>query len=141
MKSLELGLFKTRMDTCDNASRENDLQAWADLFTQDARYYESPFDQPRVGHDDIFQYWSTGAHHLQDKEFWYDSLAIRDHLGVARWRSPFIVTKSGKRFALACVLWSSSTTMECVRPFASDGISRKASRPENQNEHSGIQRR
>lgn len=103
MKPLELEIFNKWMETYGKASRENDPQASANLFTQDAQYYESPFNEPLIGREYIYQYWSKGARKLKEKEAAYEILAIRDNLGIARWRSEFTVTESGKRFALDCV--------------------------------------
>jgi len=103
MSPLEVELFRTWMEAYGRASRENDPQASANLFAQDARYYESPFEEPLIGRDDIYEYWSKGSHNLRDKQSTYEILAIRDHMGIARWQSQFTVIESGKHFALDCV--------------------------------------
>lgn len=103
MKQLELEIFKAWMETYGQASKENDPQASADLFAQDAHYSECPFDEPIIGRESIYRYWSKGKHNLKDKESWYEVLAIRDNVGIARWRSQFTVIESGKRFALDCI--------------------------------------
>ncbi len=103
MKPLESELFRAWMEAYGRASRENDPQTSANLFSEDAQYYESPFAEPMIGRDVIYDYWSNGARNLQDKESIYEILAIRDHIGIARWQSEFTVIESGNRLALDCV--------------------------------------
>jgi len=103
MKPVTLEIFNSWMETYGKASQENDPQASAELFTVNARYYETPFDEPMIGRKAIRKYWETGAKTLKDKESTYEILSVKDNLGIARWRSKFTVIKSGKRLALDCV--------------------------------------
>jgi hypothetical protein len=48
MKSLTLGAFDKWLDAYSTASKENDAKASSELFAADARYYETPFDEPMV---------------------------------------------------------------------------------------------
>lgn len=96
--------FKRWMEAYGKASEENDPQASANLFSEDAKYYETPFDEPMIGRDAIFHYWNKGAQTLNDKESAYEILAIKDSLGIARWKSKFTIIESGKRLALDCLL-------------------------------------
>ncbi len=103
MKLLTLEDFATWLESYGRASMENDPQASAELFAQDACYYENPFDEPMTGRSAIFQYWDEGAKKLKDKVSAYEILSVRDNLGIARWQSKFTVVESGKRLALDCL--------------------------------------
>ncbi len=103
MKPLTLDLFNSWLETYGKASRENDLQASADLFSLDAKYYETPFDEPMIGRDAIYQYWSQGAQRFKDKESSYEIISMEDNLGIARWQSQFTAINSGKRLRLDCL--------------------------------------
>ena len=103
MKSLTSNEFKQWLEQYGKASQENDAKASAELFTQNARYYESPFDDPMVGREAIYQYWIKGAQTLKDKTAGYEILAVRDNVGIARWQSTFVHIQSGKRAALDCM--------------------------------------
>jgi hypothetical protein len=103
MSPLEVELFRAWMEAYGKASRENDPQASANLFAQDALYYESPFEEPLLGREDIYEYWRKGSHNLRDKQSIYEILAVRDHLGIARWQAQFTVIESGKHFVLDCI--------------------------------------
>jgi hypothetical protein len=103
MKQLTMDTFHTWLEMYGKASRENDPQASAALFAQDAKYYETPFDEPRMGHDAIYQYWSQAAQNLKDTETAFEILTVQDSFGIARWQSKFTVIESGKRLALDCL--------------------------------------
>lgn len=85
------------------ASVDNDPQASASLFSANASYYESPFDEPLVGRQAIFDYWAAGAQNLTDKTATYEIAALQGSLGVARWRAQFTVKATGQRKALDCL--------------------------------------
>ena len=103
MKSLTLEMFNSWLEMYGKASQENDAQASAELFSLNARYYETPFDEPMIGREAIYQYWSKGAQTLKDKESNFEILSIKDNLGIARWQSKFTIIESGKRLALDCL--------------------------------------
>ena len=103
MKPLTMETFKVWLESYGRASRENDPQASANLFAEDARYYETPFDKPMIGRDAIHKYWEKGAQNLKDKESSYEAFSVQGNLGIARWQSRFTVIESGKRLALDCI--------------------------------------
>ncbi|MCL4833912.1 MAG: nuclear transport factor 2 family protein [Caldilineaceae bacterium] len=113
MNALTREYFQQWMETYGRASAENDPQASANLFAQDARYYESPFDEPMVGRDAIYEYWSKGAQTLKEKAASFEILAVNGDTGIARWQSKFTVIESGKRLALDCLF---------VVEFNNDGL-------------------
>ena len=84
-------------------SADNDSHASAELFTRNAKYYETPFDEPMIGYDAIRKYWDMSAKAFNDKECTYEILSVKDNLGIARWQSKFTDNRSGKRFALDCL--------------------------------------
>jgi hypothetical protein len=103
MKTLTIDQFTKWMDTYGKASREDDPQTSADLFSLDAKYYESPFDEPMIGREAIYHYWNKGAQTLKDKESMYEILSVKNNLGIARWQSQFTNINTCKRLALDCV--------------------------------------
>ncbi len=103
MRTLTHEHFRRWLAVYDKASEENDPQASADLFAEDARYYENPFDELMIGRDAIYEYWNKGAHTLKDKISCHEILAIKENMGIASWRCRFTVIESGKRLALDCL--------------------------------------
>ncbi len=103
MKPLSEQHFEEWMVRYGKASAENDAKASSELFASDAEYYETPFKEPLVGKDAIYQYWNEGANRLKDKESTFKIIAMKDNLGIARWQSKFTVIQTGRRVALDCI--------------------------------------
>ncbi|HAX69041.1 MAG TPA: hypothetical protein DCY14_05515 [Anaerolineae bacterium] len=103
MTMLTLEHFTTWMTAYGRASAENDPQASANLFAENARYHENPFDEPITGRTAIYEYWDKGARNLKDKESTFEILSVQENRGIAHWQSKFTVTESGKRLALDCL--------------------------------------
>lgn len=101
--SLTVESFAQWLDEYGGASRRNDPAASAALFTDDAHYYESPFDEPLVGRDAIHRYWAQGATTLTDKESTYEILAVVGDRGIANWCASFTRTATGTRSTLDCL--------------------------------------
>jgi hypothetical protein len=103
MNALTLEHFTAWMTEYGRASAENDPRASANLFAENAAYYETPFAEPMMGRDAIFEYWRKGAQTLKEKEASFEILAVNGNTGIARWQSKFTVIESGKRLALDCL--------------------------------------
>ncbi len=103
MKSLSAARFDRWLAAYGQASAAHDPLASARLFSQDASYHESPFTAPLVGRQAIYDYWAAGAQNLTDKSSTYEILAVRDNLGIARWRSRFVVKASAAAVVLDCI--------------------------------------
>jgi hypothetical protein len=95
--------FQAWLAAYGRASIENDPRASADLFSQEAKYYESPFAVPMVGREAIRQYWEQGARSLTDKTAEFQILAIDGNRGLARWQATFVPIATGDRVALDCL--------------------------------------
>lgn len=103
MKQLKLETFSRWLEAYGRASMENNPRASAELFAQNAEYYETPFAKPMIGRDAIRKYWEVGAQALKDKESRYEILSVKDNLGIARWQSHSTDINSGRRLALDCI--------------------------------------
>jgi ketosteroid isomerase-like protein len=88
-------------------------QAWelqdadraAGLFSEDALYYETPFDEPLSGREEIHRYWSDGAVSAQrDITFEFEILGVTGSTAVARWTACFTRVPSGITVELDGVL-------------------------------------
>ncbi len=95
--------FQHWLERYGQASKENDPRASSELFSWDAKYYETPFDEPICGRDAIYKYWERGAKTLKDKTSSYEVLAVKDEFGIARWQSKFTNISTEKRLALDCL--------------------------------------
>jgi len=66
------------------AWNSNDPQDIARLFSEDARYYTGPFDQPWQGRDTIVKNWLAGKDEPGSFNFRYEVLAASGDAGVVR---------------------------------------------------------
>jgi hypothetical protein len=76
------------LDAYGRAWETRDSAAAAELFTEDAVYHETPFDEPMRGRAEISDYWSDVTRSQDDVRFSYEILAAPE--GVARWRADFL---------------------------------------------------
>lgn len=103
MEPLTYATFGRWLAAYSQASIADNPLASAGLFAENARYYESPFARPLVGRQAIYDYWAVGARDLHDKLASHHVLAVRENLGMARWRSRFAVRATGEIVRLDCI--------------------------------------
>jgi hypothetical protein len=78
------------------AWKNGDPAAAGPLFTPDAAYWETPFDEPMVGTEAIRRYWSQGAGQTQKNvRFDFSILATLGRMGIAKWHASFERIPSG----------------------------------------------
>ena len=74
------------------------------LFTRDAHYWESPFDEPIVGREAIRAYWKGATDTQQDIRFTVRDSFTVGHTLVAEWSAAYQHKPSGERRELAGAL-------------------------------------
>lgn len=80
-------------------------QLAVELFTDDARYFETPFDEPMNGRQAIYRYWTEGAGQSQrDVQFSFRILGLDQNAGIAQWEAKFVRIPSGRQVELNGVL-------------------------------------
>ena len=62
----------------------NDPDAIAALFTEDARYFLAPYDEPWTGTDAIVKGWLEHADEPGDTTFEYEVIAATEDLGIVK---------------------------------------------------------
>ena len=78
--------FKTWLDAYGRAWENRDPQAAVKLFTADATYRETPFDETMCGREAISEYWSNETRAQEDIKFSCEILAVSEQKGIARWK-------------------------------------------------------
>ncbi len=86
------------------------------LFTRDAHYWESPFDEPIVGREAIRSYWKGATDTQQDIRFTVRDSFTVGHTLVAEWTATYTHKPSGERRELAGALLADFYGQE-VRTF------------------------
>jgi ketosteroid isomerase-like protein len=97
--------FRHWLDRYGDAWVAGDPDAVAELFAEDARYYETPFEEPLRGVEAIRTYWIQGAKDAQTSVSFDASLiAVDGSTGYARWRATFERLPSRRQVVLDGVL-------------------------------------
>jgi uncharacterized protein (TIGR02246 family) len=86
---MDQATFVNWLDAYKRAWETRDPEAAADLFTADATYLETPFEEPTRGREGIRNYWSDVTRYQEGIEFSYEALATTENGGIAHWRSGF----------------------------------------------------
>lgn len=93
------------MKAYGHAWEAGDPDTVATLFTADATYYETPFDEPMVGSEAIRRYWSEGAGQAQKNvRFSFTILSTVGHTAISRWWASFERIPSGVQVELDGIL-------------------------------------
>ena len=87
-QSVDAETFGSWLDAYGRAWETGDPEAAAELFTDDAAYHETPFDEPMRGRAEISEYWSDVPRFQEDIRFSYEVLAASE--GVAHWSADFL---------------------------------------------------
>jgi ketosteroid isomerase-like protein len=135
------------LDGYREAWEQQDPEQAAELFSEDAVYYETPFAEPFSGREAIRRYWLLGAASAQqDITFGFEVVGISGSVGVARWTASFTRVPSGARVELDGVLvatfgdrgrctvfrewWHRRETLRCrTRPAAPTRRASRQKRP------------
>jgi ketosteroid isomerase-like protein len=78
-----------------------DGDAWVDLFTEDAEYYEDPFSPPLVGHNALRAYLLKAAEAQDDVDFTVERHWVSGDTVLAAWHASFVRRAAGRRVRLA----------------------------------------
>jgi ketosteroid isomerase-like protein len=101
MTELKLDSLTTWLAAYGDAWQNGDADAVITLFSDNAKYYETPFSDPMIGRPAIHNYWREGAAESQtDIRFTYQALAVTENKGLAQWQATFTRLPSGNRVEL-----------------------------------------
>ncbi len=101
------------MDAYGRAWEERDPDQAAALFTNDATYAETPFDEPAVGHDGIRAYWRDAVGPQRDITFGYEIVSAEP--AVVRWWASFRRADSANELDGVFILDFDEPTGRCSR--------------------------
>lgn len=82
------------------AWENRDPSAAAALFSENAKYHETPFQAPALGRDGVREYWTNATRNQADVSFSYEVLSVSGDRGIARWRASFARVSSGVKASL-----------------------------------------
>jgi ketosteroid isomerase-like protein len=84
----------------ERAWEQRDASLAVALFTENARYHEMPFDEPKMGRKGIREYWATVTADQRDVQFDSQVLAVQGNTGVAHWSAKFRSQSTGATLEL-----------------------------------------
>jgi len=87
-----------------DAWEKRDPEAAAALFSDDALYYWTPFDEPKRGREGIATAWREATSRQRDVKFLYDVLAVIATTGIAQWHASFERSSSARPVELDGIL-------------------------------------
>ena len=90
-----------------------DTEAFVALFTDDVRYYWTPFGEPKKGRDGVAAAFSSAVANQRDIHFRYEILAVDEARCVARWWCALVRPATGQTVRLDGIMM--------VKP-AADGL-------------------
>ena len=70
------------------------------ICAEDVKYYEHPFEEPRLGRDAVVAEWQSVPNSQKDITFDYDVIGIASDIGIAHWRASFTRMPSEKKDTL-----------------------------------------
>lgn len=81
--------FENWLENYKNAWENKNPNEAAKLFSVDATYRETPFDEPMRGRGAIVEYWKEVENSQKDIVFDYEVLAVDREKGIAHWKASF----------------------------------------------------
>lgn len=87
-----------------SAWESRDAGGVADLFTEDAEYYWTPFDIPKRGRDQIAAAWVDATSGQNDVKFTFAILSASEAMGIAKWHTRLSRTTMGRAAELEGIL-------------------------------------
>lgn len=97
-------VFKEWVERYRDAWERRDANAAAGLFTDDATYEVTPFDEPLQGREAIRDYWQQATDRQRDVGVLATVLAVGDVEGMAHWRATYTQAEGQRRVELDGVL-------------------------------------
>jgi nuclear transport factor 2 (NTF2) superfamily protein len=112
--------FKQWLASYGRAWTSRDPEAAASLYTDDATYQVTPFDEPFRGRAAIYEYW-VGTTKTEEKiQFDSEILAVTEEHGIARWRASFVRVPPGletKLDGIFLISLNSGSRCRCLREW------------------------
>lgn len=99
------------------AWERRDPAAAAALFTPDAEYYWTPFDEPKRGRNEIASAWNGAVNRQRDVRFCFTVLGMAGNRGLAQWRTKLVRIETEREVEIDGVLQAVMTEDRLCRVF------------------------
>jgi ketosteroid isomerase-like protein len=88
------------LDAYGAAWESRDADKAATLFSPDATYQVTPYEEPHRGRDGVRQYWADVTENQRNVEFAHEPLSINGNTGIAHWSARFDIAPDGPQLEL-----------------------------------------
>jgi uncharacterized protein (TIGR02246 family) len=113
---LSLSAMSEWLDSYGKAWETRNANAAAEIFTEDATYRVTPYEEPHVGKDAVREYWAGVTENQRNVQFEHQALSVKGDTGIAHWSASFDVAPDGTKVGLDGIF---------VLEFADDGKCRR----------------
>lgn len=102
---MDINGFRSWLDRYGEAWVNGDPEAVVGLFSEDALYFEEPFEPPMKGRETIRKYWQEGAQESQtDIDFKAEIISLGENVGYAHWQATFTRVPANRHVGLDGIL-------------------------------------
>lgn len=77
------------LSTLDRAWVERKPELIGSICAEDVKYYENPFEKPRIGKQAVIDEWQNVPSSQRDITFKFDIIGIANGVGIAHWHASF----------------------------------------------------
>ncbi len=92
--------FKEWLEKYKKAWESESPEEAAKLFVKDAKYYETPFDEPSTGREKIVEYWNAVPEGQKEVKFGYEIIHTYNNVGYCKWNASFVRKATDARVSL-----------------------------------------
>jgi ketosteroid isomerase-like protein len=97
---LTMSALSNWLDAYGEAWESRDADAAAKIFSEDANYHVTPYEDPHVGQDGVRNYWAGVTENQRNVQFEYQTLSVTGNTGIAHWSANFDVAPDGPHIEL-----------------------------------------
>lgn len=97
---LTMSSLSAWLDAYGSAWETRDADAAANIFSADATYRVTPYEEPHVGKDGVRNYWAGVTENQRNVRFEHEALSATGNTGIAHWSANFDVAPEGTNIEL-----------------------------------------
>lgn len=88
------------LEAYGEAWESRDADAAAEIFSDDATYRVTPYEEPHIGKDGVRNYWAGVTENQRNIQFEHRAISVTGNTGVAHWLAAFEVEPDGTKIEL-----------------------------------------
>jgi ketosteroid isomerase-like protein len=97
---LTMSQLSSWLDAYGQAWESRDADAAAKIFSVDATYQVTPYEEPHRGQDGVRNYWAGVTENQRNVQFDYEAISVSGNTGIAHWSAMFDVAPEGPKLEL-----------------------------------------